>query len=374
MEVRSEPRALVMADTLSETLKRALQSKSAQEARPQLDYDLRGLLAQFNCQSVPASLFHYHRFKSFYDSSGAQEKEIMENLVAEADTIELPQVVHTASCAAFYPIAQRWDAVRLCAVGRGFDKAEYAEPNETIWIAAEIESQTEVGRELAAKWCDRLTELARACYFKRVRVWLIAPNGFDPHASELLIERDVYGSNHQQVQLLIVHLKSKITDMTAPASQTQGAGMERPPLEEIEMVIPMSEDTELIAARTAEQIARRINFQPEAINQIKTALIEACINATEHSTSPERKIYQQFRLEKDRLVITVASGSGMGTVSAQEEEDSAASDVAICGGRCEHGEGRCGWGLKLIRSLMDEVEFERIDEGTRLRMTKLLRQ
>jgi anti-sigma regulatory factor (Ser/Thr protein kinase) len=35
---------------------------------------------------------------------------------------------------------------------------------------------------------------------------------------------------------------------------------------------------------------------------------------------------------------------------------------------------RRGWGLKLIQTLMDEVEFERVDEGTSLRMTKYLRQ
>jgi anti-sigma regulatory factor (Ser/Thr protein kinase) len=42
-------------------------------------------------------------------------------------------------------------------------------------------------------------------------------------------------------------------------------------------------------------------------------------------------------------------------------------------GTADTGEERRGWGLKLIRSLMDEVEFERVDEGTRLRMTKYVR-
>ena len=37
------------------------------------------------------------------------------------------------------------------------------------------------------------------------------------------------------------------------------------------------------------------------------------------------------------------------------------------------GEQRRGWGLKLIKTLMDEVEFERVDEGTSLRMTKYRR-
>ena len=40
----------------------------------------------------------------------------------------------------------------------------------------------------------------------------------------------------------------------------------------------------------------------------------------------------------------------------------------------EENNGRRGWGLKLIRTLMDEVEFERVDDGTRLRMTKYLRR
>jgi anti-sigma regulatory factor (Ser/Thr protein kinase) len=39
----------------------------------------------------------------------------------------------------------------------------------------------------------------------------------------------------------------------------------------------------------------------------------------------------------------------------------------------EAAEERRGWGLKLIRTLMDEVEFERVDDGTSLRMTKYLR-
>jgi len=39
-----------------------------------------------------------------------------------------------------------------------------------------------------------------------------------------------------------------------------------------------------------------------------------------------------------------------------------------------NGNGRRGWGLKLIKSLMDEVEFERVDDGTRLKMTKYIRK
>jgi serine/threonine-protein kinase RsbW len=201
-----------------------------------------------------------------------------------------------------------------------------------------------------------LTQVARVCGFSRVRLWLVAPEGFNPDASELLNEREVYGSSRRQLELL--------TERISAASAAMARQEVAP--DEFEMVIPMGDDTELIAAHTVEQIARRVSFQPEAINQIKTALIEACINATEHSLSPDRKIYQRFRVESDRLVVTVSSrGVIPSGISGQ-------NGVYSNGGETGESKERRGWGLKLIRSLMDEVEFERVDDGTRLRMTKFL--
>ena len=123
----------------------------------------------------------------------------------------------------------------------------------------------------------------------------------------------------------------------------------------------------MIAAHAVEQLARRLNFQAEAINQIKTALIEACINAAEHSLSPDRKIYQRFRVDNDKLVVIVASrGLVPASLAGQNGDQAGAND--------EKENGRRGWGLKLIQTLMDEVEFERVDDGTELRMTKYLRK
>ncbi len=139
------------------------------------------------------------------------------------------------------------------------------------------------------------------------------------------------------------------------------------------MIIPMGDETELIAASTVEQIARRSEFRPEAINQIKTALVEACINAMEHSRSPDRKIYQRFRVESDKLVVTISSRG----VVPSEIKGKNGTNGSVSGDEpdtTETASERRGWGLKLIRSLMDEVEFERVDDGTRLRMTKYLRK
>ena len=128
----------------------------------------------------------------------------------------------------------------------------------------------------------------------------------------------------------------------------------------------------LIAAHTAEQIARRISFRPEAINQIKTAVVEACINATEHSLSPDRKIYQRFRVESDKLIVTIASRGVV--VPLSESDHGEGADEVAPGSDATRTKQKRGWGLQLIRTLMDEVEFESVDDGTRLRMTKYVRK
>ena len=355
LEVAAEPRALVVAETLSETLKRAPQTM-ARHYRRAAALGLRELLERFNCQRMPASLFHYDRFSRTH--KGLETGELIAALDAETDLVRLPQVVHAASCESFYPAIQQVSDEERCAVAHGFDAGQYSDASEVVWLAAEIESKLEAGRGITEIWCDRLMQVARVCNFSRVRLWLVAPEGFSAEASELLNEREAYGSSHQQLELL--------TERISAASAAM-ARQEISP-DEFEMVIPMGDDTELIAAHTVEQIARRISFQPEAINQIKTALIEACINAAEHSLSPDRKIYQRFRVESDRLVVTVSS---RGVVPPGLNSQNGASQN---NGEAADSKERRGWGLKLIRSLMDEVEFERVDDGTRLRMTKYLRK
>jgi serine/threonine-protein kinase RsbW len=355
LEVAAEPRALVVAETLSETLKRAPQTM-ARHYRREAALGLRELLERFNCQRMPASLFHYDRFSRTH--KGLEMNELTAALDAETDLVRLPQVVHAASCESFYPaISQVCDEER-CAVAHGFDAGQYSDASEIVWLAAEIESKLEAGRGIVEVWCDRLMQVARVCGFTRVRLWLVAPEGFTTEASELLNEREAYGSSRQQLELL--------TERISAASAAMARAEVAP--DEFEMVIPMGDDTELIAAHTVEQIARRISFPSEAINQIKTALIEACINAAEHSLSPDRKIYQRFRVESDRLVVTVSSRGvvppGLNSQNGESHNNGEAAD----------NKERRGWGLKLIRSLMDEVEFERVDDGTRLRMTKYLRK
>ena len=345
-EVAGEARALTVASTLLETLKRAPQAM-AHKYRREAALGLEELLSRFNCQEVPASLFHYDRFAAAH--TGVDTDAVNAALDAESDLVRLPQIVHAADCRNISTTVQTEE--KRCATGHGFESADYTDESEIVWVAAEIESKLEADADLTREWCDRLAHIAGECRLGRVRLWLISPEGFSAEACKLLKERDVYSSSRRQVELLTARLTLE-TQTTAGEAQ----------VDEYEMVIPMSTDTELIAAHTVEQISRRIKFRPYAINQIKLALVEACINASEHSLSPDRKIYQRFRVENDRLVVTVAS---RGVVPANLAGQN--------GGHNGEGKSRRGWGLKLIKTLMDEVEFERVDDGTQLRMTKYLK-
>lgn len=343
LETIAESRALVIGEMLSEFLKRAPKTM-ARFYRRNAAIGLRELLSVFNCQETPESLLDYSIFKDEY--KGAPTNEILKAIADEEAKIELPQIIYTANTVAFYPPINQVTETERSAVALGFQESTYTDEDEIVWIAAEIDATLEASKELTEFWCDRLEMVALVCNFQNYKLWLVAPEGFSPDAIEVLRQRNAYGSSRKQVELLIKFL------------QAENIVGEKPNTNEYEMIVPMGEDTELIAAHAVEEIARRHHFAPKAINQIKTALVEACINAVEHSHSPDRKIYQKFSIEKDKIVITI-SNRGLRLADKKAEEIKPES-------------GRRGWGLKLIQTLMDEVKFEQVDDGTRISMVKYL--
>ncbi len=258
----------------------------------------------------------------------------------------MPQIVSTAHTAAFYPPTNQVTETERSAVALGFQKCTYTDEDEIVWIAAEIDAKLEASKELTEFWCDRLEMVALMCNFHKYKLWLVAPEGFSPAAIDVLQTRNAFGSSRRQVELLIKFLR------------VENIVGEKQMSNEYEIIVPMGEDTELIAAHAVEEIARRHQFKPKAINQIKTALVEACINAMELSDAPDQKIYQKFLIEDDKIIITI-SNRGLQFNGKKAEEIKPES-------------GRRGWGLKLMRTLMDEVKMEQIDDGTRISMVKYL--
>jgi len=352
LELANESRALVVAETVTSALKRAPQTM-ARYYRRVAAVGLRGLLARFNCQRVPLALLDYGRFSKAFKA--ASPAEIAAGLDAETELVSLPQVVHVATCASFSADMLHVCDEERCVVAHAFDGGNYTETSEIVWLAAEIDAKLEADADLTQAWCERLGQLALRSGFGNFRIWLIAREGFSPAAMQLLTENEGYGSSRQQLELL-----------TSRLSEPKVLGQEFRASNDFEMVVPMGGDNELIVARAVEQIARRLNFRPDAINQIKHAVVEACINASEHSLSPDQKLYQRLRVEDDKLVIIISS---RGIVPASIDEQSGEPVPAV---EAQETAGRRGWGLGIIKTLMDEVEFERVDDGTSLRMTKFL--
>ena len=348
LDVLNEPRALVVADMLADSLKRAPHTM-ARHYKQIANAGLRDLISRFNTQGMPAVLFDYQSFRNKY--KGAESDTLVSGLAAETVFLKLPQTIHLASCAAFVSDMRQICEEDHCLIAHTFEEGNYSDAQQVIWLAADIESKLEVDVEVARAWSDRLENMAERLGFSRFQIWLISNEGFSEDAGKLLERRKVLSSSRQQLGLIAARLGESVASEVVQTSYP----------DEFLMVVPMGEDNELIAANTAEQIAKRLTFRPEAINQIKTAIVEACINASEHSFSPDRKIYQRFRVESDRLVVTISS---RGIVPANLNGANSGSEAA---------EARRGWGLKLIRTLMDEVEFERVEDGTSLRMTKYLR-
>ena len=340
LELDGEPRALIVGNTLSQNVKRAPQLM-ARSYRRSAALGLKELLESFDGRQISSALLDYERFRN--KLKGANEEQLRRALNEDDMRVRLPQIIYAAHAATYYPpLAEICDAERA-VIGIGF--LDGARRRETAWLVTEIDSKLEAKRDVAEFWCDRLEMAAVACGFSQFTIWLIAPEGFAPDAIEALRERNAYGSSRRQVGILAQSINTKV-ETTTETGQVY------------EFDVAMGPEGELATARTAEDIGRKHNFPTKVINQIKTALVEACINAAEHSLSPDGTIHLKFVVDNDGVTITVTN-RGLKLV------DTASAEPAK--------ESRRGWGLKLIQGLMDTVEIEDTDDGTRIKMEKKIR-
>ena len=129
----------------------------------------------------------------------------------------------------------------------------------------------------------------------------------------------------------------------------------------VELKLPILKDMELVATQTAEIVDRHMDLSEEKTGEISMALIEACINAFEHSES-KSEVYIDFLIEENQLTIKVidkGKGFDQSNVKIPKIESKLNSD-----------ERKRGWGIMLIKELMDSVDFESDHTGTTLTMIK----
>lgn len=130
---------------------------------------------------------------------------------------------------------------------------------------------------------------------------------------------------------------------------------------EIELVIPIMPSMELAASKTAQAVADYLDLDEEKTAEVTMALIEACINAFEHGKSEDNNVYIRFILQEEALIIEIKD-KGKGFDSTKIEMPDIEKKL--------HSQRKRGWGLQLMRELMDDVVIDSGDKGTTITMTK----
>ncbi|HYH10419.1 MAG TPA: ATP-binding protein [Thermoanaerobaculia bacterium] len=133
---------------------------------------------------------------------------------------------------------------------------------------------------------------------------------------------------------------------------------------QMELTLPMIPDIEIAAARAAGNLARELGMASESIDEMAHAMIEACINAREHSGSADKRIYVKIAGASlsegnSRIDIWISDrGRGFDVTEARTRRQKLGS---------VH---KRGWGLQIIEAHMDEVSIETSTDGTTIHMVK----
>ena len=135
--------------------------------------------------------------------------------------------------------------------------------------------------------------------------------------------------------------------------------------EVVELHLPSQLGWERAAMDLVASVARRMGFPADRIEDIKTAVAEAIINAIEHGNKEdkERQVLVLLAPEGERLEINVQDQSDTPFPSTDAGGTAPSIEDKLAGLT-----GARGWGMFLIKELVDEVEFTSSDAGNQVRM------
>ena len=137
-------------------------------------------------------------------------------------------------------------------------------------------------------------------------------------------------------------------------------------MREVTLTLPMLPDMEIAASKTATALAEFMEMSSDKIDEVRMAVVEACINSFEHSKADDRKVEIRFVVlgndDPERLQITIKD-SGVGFAPDSVEKPRIEEKLIAANKR--------GWGLTIIKGLMDEVDIHSGPDGTTVVMSKL---
>jgi serine/threonine-protein kinase RsbW len=121
----------------------------------------------------------------------------------------------------------------------------------------------------------------------------------------------------------------------------------------IEVSLPNTPGYERIAMECSASFARIVGFVQERVEDLKTAVSEACLNAMEHGNKgrPEARVIITMSFDDDTLSVSVKD-EGAGVSELPKEPD--------IENRIGKLEPPRGLGIFLIKQLVDHVEFDQM--------------
>lgn len=138
----------------------------------------------------------------------------------------------------------------------------------------------------------------------------------------------------------------------------------------VELRLPSRLGYEKVAMDTAASLARRMGFDGDRVEALRTAIAEAVTNAIEHGNEHDQatKVTVLVTLRPGELVVSVAD---QGRKTLDHDHTTLSPRIEDTFAKSDKG----GWGIWLIRSLMDEVEFSTAPSGgNQIRMVIHLEQ
>ncbi len=124
----------------------------------------------------------------------------------------------------------------------------------------------------------------------------------------------------------------------------------------IEVSLPNRMGYERIAMDCSASFARVVGFASERIEDIKTAVAEACLNAIEHGNRgrPDTRVLVTMNFNDDFFSVSVGDeGDGISELPKD-------TDIVQ---KIEKLEPPKGLGIYLIKQLVDQVEFNEMTKG-----------
>jgi serine/threonine-protein kinase RsbW len=127
-------------------------------------------------------------------------------------------------------------------------------------------------------------------------------------------------------------------------------GGQKPTSSSIELRLPSRLGYEKVAMNTAASVARLMGFSDERVEDLKTAVAEACINAMEHGNKLDDSLSIGVILSMDADSLEVK-------VTDNGEGPQSKTDAPDIDKKMQEEEDARGMGMFLIQALVDEVEW-----------------